>query len=255
MPKLPAKQLVRASFDRAAATYDAAACLQRDVCERLLAGFTGQAARVIDAGCGTGYGARLLRERWPSTHITAADFAPAMIDLARHDAECAVVADIEALPFANASFDTWWSNLSIQWCAASRVFAEAGRVLSSGGRLAVATLGPGTFAELRDAFSTIDPYRHTLPFSEADEIRQTLGAAGFHNIAVQRQSLSVHYPDLKTLLRAVKAIGANRVGTDARQGMMGRSAWQKLEAAYECRRSSEGLPASYDVILCYAEKP
>lgn len=255
MPQRPAKQLVRESFERAAATYDAAACLQRDVCERLLAGFTAQPTTIIDAGCGTGYGARLLRERWPSTHITAADFAPAMIDLACHDAECAVVADIEALPFGNASFDTWWSNLSIQWCAASRVFTEAERVLSSGGRLAVATLGPGTFAELRDAFSTIDPYRHTLPFSEPDEIRQALAAAGFHNIALHRQSLSVHYPDLKTLLRAVKAIGANRVGTDARRGMMGRSSWQKLEAAYESQRNSEGLPASYDVILCYAEKP
>lgn len=254
MPKRPAKQRVRASFDRAAATYDAAACLQREVCDRLLAGFTGQPAKIIDAGCGTGYGARLLRERWPSTHITAADFAPSMIDLARHDAECAVVADIEALPFANASFDTWWSNLSIQWCAADQAFAEASRVLRPGGRLAVSTLGPGTFGALRDAFSGIDPYRHTLPFSEPGELASALSAAGFDDLRWQRETLTMHYPDLKSLLRAVKAIGANRVGDGGRNGMMGRAAWQTLEAAYELRRRPEGLPASYDVILGYAEK-
>jgi hypothetical protein len=36
--------------------------------------------------------------------------------------------------------------------------------------------------------------------------------------------------------------------------MMGRHAWQALETAYEKQRTPEGLPASYDVILGYAER-
>jgi hypothetical protein len=36
--------------------------------------------------------------------------------------------------------------------------------------------------------------------------------------------------------------------------MMGRTAWQALEAAYEKQRTAAGLPASYDVILAYAER-
>ena len=78
--------------------------------------------------------------------------------------------------------------------------------------------------------------------------------AGFSAIALRREALTLHYPDLKTLLRAVKAIGANAVGEGARSGMMGRNAWQALEAAYEAQRTPEGLPATYDVILAYAEK-
>ena len=45
--------------------------------------------------------------------------------------------------------------------------------------------------------------------------------------------MSLHYPDLKSLLRAVKDIGANSVGEGARAGLFGRSAWQQVQAAYE----------------------
>ena len=59
---------------------------------------------------------------------------------------------------------------------------------------------------------------------------------------------------MKTLLRAVKAIGAQNVGEGGRSGMMGRLAWQTLEAAYERFREKDGLPASYDVILIYTNQ-
>ena len=251
------KQRVRASFDRAALTYDAAAVVQRRVCDRLLDKLSldrSTAPHILDAGCGTGYGARLLRSRWPAAQITGIDFAPAMLGVARHDTDSCCAADIEKLPFASAHFDLWWSSLTIQWCDAATVFAEAARVLQSGGQLALSTLGPGTFHELREAFAGIDQHRHTLPFSDVNHIVAALTAAGFRDVVVQRERHSVHYPDLKTLLRAVKAIGAHNVGDGARSGMLGRSAWQRVEAAYERHRESAGLPASYDVILCYGKR-
>ena len=258
-PSLKAR--VRVAFDRAATSYDAAAIVQRVVCERLLGkgAFSSAAAApqqpsILDAGCGTGYGARLLRVRWPQARITAADFAPAMLTLARKHSDDCCAADIEHLPFAAQSFDLWWSSLAIQWCAADAVFAEAARVLRPGGRLAVSTLGPQTFAELEDAFAGVDPYRHTLPFSEPQAISDALAGAGLANVELRRETHQVHYPDLKTLLRAVKAIGAHNVGGGARSGMMGRAAWQRVEAAYEAHRQAEGLPASYDVVFAYAEK-
>lgn len=270
MSALPPKQRVRDAFDRAASSYDAAAVVQREVCARLLdrlaeaaapariadtAAFDLSAApRILDAGCGTGYGARLLRERWPRAQITAADFAPAMLALARRHADRCLAADIEALPLPDGAFDLWWSSLSIQWCDAAAVFAEAARVLRPGGRLAVSTLAPGTFGELRTAFAGVDRYRHTIAFSEPDSVGAALSAAGFRAVELRRATIAVHYPDLKALLRAVKAIGANAVGDGARSGMMGRAAWQAVQAAYESRRTAAGLPASYDVLLCTAEK-
>ena len=85
----PPRQRVREAFERAAASYDGAAVLQRQVCDHLLADFdpSPEPNSILDAGCGTGYGARLLRSRWPGAHLTAVDFAPAMLALARDDAD------------------------------------------------------------------------------------------------------------------------------------------------------------------------
>ena len=251
----PLKHHVRASFDRAAPTYDAAAVVQRTVCTRLLDEMSAAAPlRILDAGCGTGYGARLLRARWPTAHLTGVDFAPAMLAFARADADQCIAADLEGLPLADQCFDLWWSSLAIQWCTADVVFREAARVLVSGGRLAVSTLGPGTFAELRDAFSTVDDHRHTLEFSDSEAIGAALRGAGLSDVIVRRERQQTYYPDLRQLLRAVKAIGAQKVGAGGRSSFIGRAAWQKVEAAYERHRQAEGLPASYDVILAYAVK-
>lgn len=255
---LPDKRRIRAAFARAAAGYDAAAALQREVCARLLAQL-GDAppARILDAGCGTGYGARLLRERWPRAEIVAADFAEAMAATARRSAPagtaCAV-ADVEALPFADAAFDLCWSSLTVQWCDAAAALAEAARVLRGDGRLALSTLGAGTFAELRAAFAEVDRHRHTLDFAAADRLADVAQTAGLRDAALARATITLHYPDLRQLLGAVKAIGANALGEGRRRGMMGKAAWQALTAAYERRRTAAGLPASYDVILLTARK-
>ena len=123
----PIKQRVRDSFERAAATYDQAAVVQRQVCDRLLDEFASSNrpfTHILDAGCGTGYGARLLRARWPSVHITGVDFAPSMLGIANCDTDACFAADIESLPFGDASFDLWWSSLTIQWCDTDRVFRK-----------------------------------------------------------------------------------------------------------------------------------
>jgi malonyl-CoA O-methyltransferase len=256
MPDLPPRQRVRESFERAAASYDDAAVLQRQVCEHLLAAFDPypEPTSILDAGCGTGYGIRLLRGRWPAARITAVDFAPAMLSLARLDADLCLAADIEALPCRNTTFTTWWSNLTVQWCDIDKVLREAQRVLRPDGQLALSTLGPETFGELRAAFTGIDGHRHTLTFSEPAAIEQALQRAGFSAIRLLRQTISLHYPDLRNLLRSIKDIGANSVGEGARSGLLGRQAWQRVQAAYEAHRTPAGLPASYDVILACARK-
>lgn len=249
----PAKARVRLSFERAAASYDSAAIVQRRVCEQLLAGLFGEALpqHILDAGCGTGYARSLLQSRFPDAELLSLDLSLAML---RHTgkAHARIAGDLEQLPLRDHSIDLYWSSLAVQWCDLERVFEEARRVLQRDGQLAMSTLGPATFHELRTAFRTVDAHQHTLAFHPVEAIRKLLSRSGFASATLACRQETLHYPDLRSLLGAVKAVGANQVGPGRRTSLMSRSALTKLESAYEQQRQAEGLPLSYDIILIYA---
>lgn len=252
--KRPSKARVRQSFERAAASYDSAADVQRRICTRLAAELpaTPPPARLLDAGCGTGYARALLQARFPEADYLALDLSPGM--LARLAAPCRRIAgDLEHLPLGNASIDLYWSSLAVQWCELAKALAEARRVLRPGGRLALASLGPDTFHELRAAFAGVDDYRHTLAFHSPAEIRQIASNAGLLAVAVHQHTEIAHYPDFRSLLKAVKAIGANQVGSGRRTSLMSRSDFSRAEAAFETQRTPAGLPLTYDVLTLSAQ--
>jgi len=250
----PSKTRIRQSFDKAAPTYDSAANIQRDICRQLLASLPAglSPARLLDAGCGTGFALPLLQERFPAATPLALDLASAM--LGRISAPCARLAgDLEHLPLADASLDLYWSSLAVQWCDLPLVLAEARRVLRPGGQLAIASLGPATFHELRFAFAKVDTHRHTLAFHSTGEIGAMAEAACFTAIDVGQATKTAHYPDFKSMLRAVKAIGANQIGEGRRTQLMSRAAFAAAEAACETLRTPAGLPLSYDVSFLTAQ--
>lgn len=248
----PSKARVRAAFEKAAGSYDQAAEVQRRICDHLLAHLPVHAISVLlDAGCGTGYALPALGRQFPGATRLALDLSPGM--LARVPAPVLRVAgDLEQLPLADASLDLYWSSLAIQWCELPKVLDEARRVLRPGGQLAIATLGPGTFDELRQAFASIDTHRHTIGFLSPAEIEACAHAASWSDIRLTRHKETAHYPQLRDLLRAVKAVGANQLGEGRRTALLSRQAFKQLETAYEQFRTAQGLSLSYDVISIYA---
>lgn len=248
----PSKARIRQSFERAAATYDSAAAVQRQICRHLAAGLPAISPQcLLDAGCGTGHAQHDLQARFPDAQAIALDLSPAM--LRRVSAPCCRLAgDLEHLPLADASLDLYWSSLAVQWCNLAIALGEARRTLRPGGCLALASLGPATFGELRQAFAGVDNYRHTLGFHSLEEVGRIATAAGFSARSTDRRLITAHYPDFKTLLRAVKAIGANQLGEGRRTGLMSRGDFQRAEAAIETLRQPAGLPLTYDVIYLYA---
>jgi len=243
----PSKARIRQSFERAAPTYDSAAAIQRRICAQLAEGLPAiNPARILDAGCGTGHAQTALQARFPAAHAVALDLSSAM--LLRVKAPCCRIAgDLEHLPLADASLDLYWSSLAVQWCELPSVLAEAKRVLRPGGQLALASLGPATFNELRHAFAGVDQYRHTLSFHTPAEVAAMAEAAGFTAVQVAAGTKTAHYSDFKSMLRAVKAIGANQLGDGRRTNLMSRSAFAAAEAACETLRTPAGLPLTYDI--------
>ena len=244
------KQAIRAAFGRAAGEYDRVAEVQRRIARALMERTpTLNAANILDAGCGTGFGAALLRQQCAGSTIFTLDAAYAMCQ--QSGGQQVVCGDIEALPLARASLDLYWSSLAWQWTQAGRAIAEAARVLKPGGLLRIATLGPATLHELRKAFASVDAHPHVRDFQCAQLHADLLVAAGFSEIQIEQRIERTFAPDLSTLLRDIRSLGAHELGRTRRPGLLGRQAWSRLQAAYENCREAEGLPASYDVItLC-----
>ncbi len=252
------KARVRQAFHRAAERYDQAALVQREIRVRLAAfaaayPCTRPVRRVLDAGCGTGQALGLLAAAHPAAELLALDFAPGM--LARVAGHPRICADLEHLPLAAGCVDALWSSLALQWCTPRLALAELARVLHPGGAGWIATLGPHTLHELRAAFATVDAAEHVIPFHPPEHWQAAAGAAGLRVRALERTACAALAPDLRALLRSIKAIGAQSVGHGPR-APLGRAAWRRLEADYENRRRSDGLlPATYDVILLAVERP
>jgi len=261
------KRQVRRAFDRAATTYDAAAVLQREVCDRMaerLQFLKVAPRRILDAGCGTGYGTRQLLAHYPAARLVALDIAPAMLNAARGSSsvwqrwltrrrDSFVCGDLEALPLAAGSVDMLWSNLAVQWCNdLDGTFAGFQRVLAPEGLLMFSTFGPDTLKELRQAFAELDGYPHVSRFADMHDIGDALVRAGFSAPVMDADRLTLTYDDLPSLMRDLKAIGAHNAAAGRRQGLMGKGEWRRLQAIYENLRRDGKLPATYEVVYGHA---
>lgn len=251
------KNKVRAAFDRAASNYDAMADFQHRVCERLLKllPMAPAPARIIDGGCGTGYGSELLHGRWPAAQLIGCDLAPEMVRTTMARGFSATCGDLEQLPFADGDFNLAWSNLALQWCDPARTFSELYRVLAPGGTLACTTLAVGTLCELDAAFAGIDAYRRVLPFGTSQSTNDALRAAGFTDIRIVHETWITRHANFRSLLETIRGIGASQSGHERRRSMMGKHAWQEVQARYEALRGNDSLlPVTYEVMFVFASK-
>ncbi|HPE70600.1 MAG TPA: methyltransferase domain-containing protein, partial [Candidatus Competibacter sp.] len=174
---------LRQAFERAAASYDQAAFLQREIGGRLLERLDLiklKPESIVDVGCGTGAITAALLKKYRKARVIGLELAPAMVAAARRRAPWlrtlhGVVGEAEALPLATASCDLIFSNLALQWALdLDRVFAEFQRVLKPGGVLLFSTLGPDTLLELRRAWAAADSYHHVNAFFDMHDIGDAL---------------------------------------------------------------------------------
>src|SRR6266542_3111625 len=240
-PALPDPRAVRRAFARAAQTYDSAAVLQREVGARMIERLDVvklEPAAILDAGCGTGDALGELATRYPHAARVALDVAMPMLVAARAKttghrsvfarlaagwrgatiarAPSFVCADVGALPFAAASFELVWSNLTLQWVAdLPRALAEMHRVLAVGGLLT-----------------------HT----------------GFADPVMQMDAITMTYAEPIALLRDLKSIGATNAATGRARGMLGRTRFNRVITALASLTRDGRIPATFEVVYGHAWK-
>lgn len=271
------KARARASFGRAAETYDAAAILQKQVREEMLSRLDLVKLNpqvILDAGCGTGAASHALQKRFAKSQVVSLDFALPMLQKTRSTAGHAglisqvktlfggtkqnlLCADIESLPLASASVGLIWSNLAIQWCNdLDAALQEFHRVLQPESLLMFSTFGPDTLKELRAATRGKDAgnggFTSVSRFIDMHDIGDAMVRAGFSAPVLDVERFTLTYDDVKSVMRDLKSIGAHNATDGRARGLLGRGFLQNLEANYEQFRVNGKLPATFEVVYGHA---
>ena len=269
------KARMRASFNRAANTYDAAAVLQKQVRLEMLSRLdlvNIKPKAILDAGCGTGHGSFALQKRFLIAQVISLDIAVGMLQQTKlqrplmqrvlHQQHL-LCADIERLPIASNSLGMVWSNLALQWCNdLDAAFSELARVLQPEGLIMFSTFGPDTLKELRIASDFSDEkqgHTHVSRFIDMHDIGDALIRAGFSTPVLDVEHYTLTYNTVKSVMTDLKSIGANNATQGRARGLQGKGFLQKLSQQYEQFRSDTienggKLPATFEVVYGHAWK-
>ena len=266
MPSLLDQRQVRRGFDRAAAGFDAAAALPGEVRARLLGSLDylddTVPAVVLDLGSGTGHAAAAMKKRWPKSQVLALDLSLPMLRQSRRQAGwwrpfTRLCADARTLPLADGSVDLVFANLSLAWMEdLPAVFAGLRRVLRPGGLLVCSSFGPETLGELQAAFTGEHEPPQPIPLLPIAGFGDAMVAAGFRDPVLDRDLFTLTWPDLRALLRELRATGMGNALARRRRGLTGRGRFAAASAACEALRDEQGrLPSTWEVIYAHAWAP
>jgi ubiquinone/menaquinone biosynthesis C-methylase UbiE len=176
--------------------------------------------RVLDAACGTGVVARAAMTRvGAAAKVTGVDLNPGMLEMARAvsgEAGYSIAwqeGNLEALPFADAAFDVVLCQQGLQFCLdKAAAAAELRRVLREGGRLALSVWRdirhfPYILAitgALADHVSAEASQRMSAPcsFGSADALRALMQQAGYRDVRLRIDVLTMRVSSLETFLPA-----------------------------------------------------
>jgi len=261
---------VRRNFARAAAGYDEAAFLAREVDRRMLDRLDYvriEPRRIVDLGCATGASLHALHERYREAQLIGADFCETMLRAGRRErsllarlmpflkpqAAALVAADAERLPLPAASLDLVWSNLLLHWLDEPRpAFREVLRTLRSGGLFMFSTFGPDTLRELSAAFG--DGAAHTQRFTDMHDLGDMLVECGFADPVMDMEVLTLTYASVDDLVGELRAAGERCAMLARARGLCGRGVWQRMREAYQRIADAGRLPATFEVIYGHAWK-
>ena len=158
----------------------------------------------------------------PSAHFAKALATPkrpaplrAALALGKKEQGLRLVADEEALPFANASLDLVVSGLALQWVDdLPGVFAQVRRILAPDGLFLACMIGGLSLFELRQALIEAESEvsggagQRVSPFVDMRDLGGLLQRAGFTLPVTDVDSITLRYDSMLALCAELHAMGA-----------------------------------------------
>ncbi len=259
-PDIFDRRVLRRHRDRAAAAINQHDFLIREVAERLLERLE-DIRRVfpvaLDLGCHHGAVAELLAGRGGVENLVQTDISPAMARLAAAPGRPAVVADEEALPFAEASVDLVTSVLSLHWVNdLPGALLQIGRTLKPDGLFLGAMIAGESLMELRAALMQAeieieDGFSPRVsPLADVRDMGGLLQRAGFALPVVDVDSITVTYSSALALMRDLRGMGETGADRNRRRGMTRRATLLRAAALYEETHADQDgrIPATFEIL-------
>jgi SAM-dependent methyltransferase len=248
---------VRRHRDRAAARQADHDFLLREVAERLadrLADVRRSFPVALDLGCRDGLMAGILAGRGGIGTLVQSDLSAVM---ARRAPGLKVVADEEALPYADGTFDLILSCLALHWVNdLPGALVQVRRALKPDGLFLAALFGGETLKELRAALAEaeiaveggLSP--RVSPFADVRDAGDLLPRAGFRLPVADAESIPVSYGDPLRLLADLRGMGETNALTERRRTPLRRATLAAAVTAYRhLFGDAEGrVPATFQVV-------
>jgi SAM-dependent methyltransferase len=168
-----------------------------------------------------------------------------------------IVADEEALPFADDSLDLVVSGLALQAVNdLPGVLVQIRRALRPDGLFLAALLGGDTLAELRQSFATAESELdggvspRVAPFPDVRDMGALLQRAGFALPVTDADRVTVRYSTPFALLRDLRRMGAANPLVERRRVPLRRSTLTRAMEVYATRYADPDgkVRASFDII-------
>jgi SAM-dependent methyltransferase len=167
--------------------------------------------RLLDLGSHGGELAAALAGRAGETLVVSADLSAGLLGRGKG---LRVVADEEALPFADGSFDLIASALSLHWVNdLPGALLQIRQALAPDGLFIAALLGGDTLTELRQALLQAESEvengasPRVSPFADLRDAAGLLQRAGFTMPVADIEKLTVSYADPLALMRELRGMG------------------------------------------------
>jgi SAM-dependent methyltransferase len=209
-------------------------------------------ALVVDLGTPTGALRRALAPRVDTLIAVDAD----LLALGGESGP-KLVADEEALPFADASLDLVVSALALQTVNdLPGALVQVRRALRPDGLFLAAMVGGDTLTELRASFAAAEAEieggvsPRVEPFVDAREAGTLLQRAGFALPVTDVDRITVRYASPFDLMRDLRRMGATNVLTERRRAPLRRATLLRMAEVYAARfADADGrVRASFDVV-------
>ncbi len=175
-----------------------------------------------------------------------------------------VVADEEALPFADASLDLAVSGLALHLVNdLPGALLQIRRALKPDGLLLAALLGGGTLKELRQAWLAAEAEvtggasPRVAPFADVRDLGALLQRAGFALPVVDSETVTVTYASPLALMQELRAMGASNMLEARRRHPVTRRLLERACEIYSDRfAAADGrVPATFDILTLTAWAP